>query len=379
MSITTNLALNAPAYNSTSPTWDQPLNYNTTILDQMYGNTTSVAVSTSSSTTNTNIAAPSATASGSTSQAMRFNLTGALSANQNVLLPQSVAGMWIVSNNTTNAFTLTLGSNNGSNVAAGATVACSQGSNILVYCDGTNVNLVSNAVANNSISPAKLALGAWTTVASAATVDLGAQTSRNIIISGTTGITSLGSTATPDNVPFNIRFSGNLTLTNSANLICPGAANLSVAAGDTFTVVQESTGVWRIIAYSLSALPAVNGSLLTGITKLSTATGAAPSYSARAWINFDMVSLTIRESRNVSSLTYYTTGACRVNFTTAMPTANYCVVMSSGRNGADPAALSAWDRLSNKDANGFEINTTFSTAVGNGYGNYESINSVVFA
>jgi hypothetical protein len=139
MSITTNLALNEPAYNSTSPTWDQPLNYNATILDQMYGNTTSVAVSTSSSTTYTNITAPSSTAAGSTSQAMRFNLTGALAANQNVLLPQSVAGMWVVSNNTTNAFTVTLGSNNGSNVAAGTTVACPQGYSIIVYCDGTNV------------------------------------------------------------------------------------------------------------------------------------------------------------------------------------------------------------------------------------------------
>jgi hypothetical protein len=139
MSITTNLALNEPAYNSTSPTWDQPLNYNATILDQMYGNTTSVAVSTSGSTTYTNITAPSSTAAGSTSQAMRFNLTGALAANQNVLLPQSVAGMWVVSNNTTNAFTVTLGSNNGSNVAAGTTVACPQGYSIIVYCDGTNV------------------------------------------------------------------------------------------------------------------------------------------------------------------------------------------------------------------------------------------------
>ena len=139
MSTTTNLALNEPAYNSTSPTWDQPLNYNATILDQMFGNTTGVSVNTGGSTTYTNITAPSATAAGSTSQAMRFNLTGALAANQNVLLPQSVAGMWIVSNNTSGAYTVTIGSNNGSNAAAGTTVSCPQGYSILVYCDGTNV------------------------------------------------------------------------------------------------------------------------------------------------------------------------------------------------------------------------------------------------
>ena len=144
MSVTTNLALNEPAYNSTSPTWDQPLNYNATILDQMFGNTTGVSVSTSGSTTYTNITAPSATAAGSTSQAMRFNLTGALAANQNVLLPQSVAGMWVVSNNTSGAYTVYLGSNNGSNAAAGTTVSCPQGYSVIVYSDGTNVKLAND-------------------------------------------------------------------------------------------------------------------------------------------------------------------------------------------------------------------------------------------
>ena len=139
MSTTTNLALNEPAYNSTSPTWDQPLNYNATILDQVFGNTTSVSVNTGVTPTFTNITAPSATAAGSTSQAMRFNLTGALAANQNVLLPQGVAGMWVVTNSTSGAYTITFGSNNGSNAAAGTTVSCPQGYSILVYCDGTNV------------------------------------------------------------------------------------------------------------------------------------------------------------------------------------------------------------------------------------------------
>jgi hypothetical protein len=139
MSTTTNLALNEPAYNSTSPTWDQPLNYNATILDQMFGNTTSVSVNTGVTPTYTNITAPSSTAAGSTSQAMRFNLTGALAANQTVLLPQNVAGMWVVTNSTSGAFTVTFGSNNGSNAAAGTTVSCPQGYSILVYCDGANV------------------------------------------------------------------------------------------------------------------------------------------------------------------------------------------------------------------------------------------------
>jgi len=197
MSVTTNLALNEPAYNSTSPTWDQPLNYNATILDQMYGNTTSVSVNTGGSTTYTNIAAPSATAAGSTSQAMRFNLTGALAANQNVLLPQSVAGMWVVTNSTSGAYTVLLGSNNGSNAAAGTTVSCPQGYSILVYCDGTNVKK-----ADDGLLPTILSVSAGGTGSSTLTANnviLGNGTSAvQFVAPGTSGnvLTSNGTTWT---------------------------------------------------------------------------------------------------------------------------------------------------------------------------------------
>ena len=155
MSITTNLALNEPAYNSTSPTWDQPLNYNATILDQMFGNTTSVSVSTSGSTTYTNIAAPSSTAAGNTSQCMRFLLTGALAANQLVLLPQSVGGMWIVTNNTTGIYIVSIGSNNGSNAAAGGTLVIPRTYSIIMYCDGTNVGLASSSSTGSGLTQAQ--------------------------------------------------------------------------------------------------------------------------------------------------------------------------------------------------------------------------------
>ncbi len=52
----------------------------------------------------------------------------------------------------------------------------------------------------------------------------------------------------------------------------------------------------------------------------------------KAWVNFDGTANpgTIRGSFNVSSVTYTTTGDYTVNFTTAMPTANYAAVMSVG-------------------------------------------------
>jgi hypothetical protein len=57
---------------------------------------------------------------------------------------------------------------------------------------------------------------------------------------------------------------------------------------------------------------------------LSTATGSAPSYSARAWVNFNGTGVVaIRNGANVTSITDNGTGDYTVNFTVAMVDANY--------------------------------------------------------
>ena len=60
---------------------------------------------------------------------------------------------------------------------------------------------------------------------------------------------------------------------------------------------------------------------------LSTASGSAPSYSARAWIKFNGTTATINGSGNISSLTDGGTGKYIVNLTTAMPDALYTVAL----------------------------------------------------
>ena len=52
----------------------------------------------------------------------------------------------------------------------------------------------------------------------------------------------------------------------------------------------------------------------------------ATAYGCRAWVNFNGTStVAIRASGNVTSITDNGTGDYTVNFTTAMPDANYCV------------------------------------------------------
>ena len=57
--------------------------------------------------------------------------------------------------------------------------------------------------------------------------------------------------------------------------------------------------------------------------------GAAPVFACRAWVNFNGVTGSIRSAGNVSSVTKNGNGDYTVNFTTAMPDANYAVLMSS--------------------------------------------------
>jgi hypothetical protein len=68
-------------------------------------------------------------------------------------------------------------------------------------------------------------------------------------------------------------------------------------------------------------------------TALTTASGSAPSYSARAWVNFNGTgTVAIRGSGNVTSITDNGTGDYTVNFTTAMADANYSVNTTSRRS-----------------------------------------------
>lgn len=63
------------------------------------------------------------------------------------------------------------------------------------------------------------------------------------------------------------------------------------------------------------------------------ASGSAPIYACRAWVNFNgSGTIAIRSSGNVSSITDNGTGQYVVNFSTAMPDANYSKNVNTGRD-----------------------------------------------
>ena len=79
-----------------------------------------------------------------------------------------------------------------------------------------------------------------------------------------------------------------------------------------------------------------DGTLRIGVGNADSPTEIArfdsiPSYSARAWVNFNGTgTVAIRASGNVSSITDREAGSYRVNLTTAMSDANYAVT-ATGR------------------------------------------------
>ena len=77
-------------------------------------------------------------------------------------------------------------------------------------------------------------------------------------------------------------------------------------------------------------------SYVTAASLDGTQNGSAPIYGARAWVNFNGTgTVAIRASGNVSSITDNGTGDYTVNFTTAMPDANYAVVLPSMMTGGN--------------------------------------------
>lgn len=111
-----------------------------------------------------------------------------------------------------------------------------------------------------------------------------------------------------------------------------GNATFTIAApgtnSDRTLTLPDAAGTVFVSGQALSATTgSFSGDVTLGSSVLATPSGSAPSYTCRAWVNFNGTgTVAIRASGNVSSITDNGTGNYTVNFTTAMPDANYCGV-----------------------------------------------------
>ena len=118
----------------------------------------------------------------------------------------------------------------------------------------------------------------------------------------------------------------------------------------TFTIEAPATNTDRIFE-----LPDEAGKVLTDVSDIepqvktaTNASGAAPIYACRAWVNFNGEgTVAIRASGNVSSVTRNGTGDYTINFTTAMPDTNYAVIQGAANSGGnDGNRMTRWQTFS---------------------------------
>ena len=138
---TTNKSIEKPANGDYVNDWNVPVNADWDIIDQAFGGQTSLNV-TGVTSTPVNLTATQY-------RSLILSLSGTLTANVTYTIPSGVGGQWVVSNNTSGSYTVTI-----SSLGGGSTTTIGQGSITLIASDGTNIRQVggNNIVGNLSVS-----------------------------------------------------------------------------------------------------------------------------------------------------------------------------------------------------------------------------------
>lgn len=171
-------------------------------------------------------------------------------------------------------------------------------------------------------------------------------------------------------------------------------ATLGAQADLGFTPVEQGGGVghgsnkinlgWDDVSARLTVDGLDQGRLVrnteaaAGTNGAISAPGGAPLYAARAWVNFNGTgTVAIRVAGNVSSITDNGVGDYTINFTTAMPDANYAIVGTastiSGSLGIVSSLTDATDF--NKTTTSVRVGTYSSGAA---LVDFPSVNVVIF-
>lgn len=126
--LTTSIRFTQPTVGGDSGTWGTLLNGNWSYADVAINQTVTVSVP------DTNVTLVADGSSSDQARYLRYNFTGALTANRTITLPANVKVGW-ASNNTTGGFNIILS-------AGGTTLAIRGTGWTQFYCDGTNVTIV---------------------------------------------------------------------------------------------------------------------------------------------------------------------------------------------------------------------------------------------
>jgi hypothetical protein len=222
-SYSTDLKIELMVTGENAGTWGNKTNDNLNVIQQAIAGYASIAVNATTGTTLVMSNSPTL----SNARNAVLNLTGTLSGNVSVTVPDSIEKTYLVNNQVTHgAFTLTF------KTVSGTGIKLAQGNRYVLYSDGTNVNLISMEQT-------------WRTVTAAATVQPGSAILANTATTSFT-ITLPASPATGDIVsivdagytfdtkPLTLGQNGSNITNNNGNLIVntEGAGFTLIYSGD---------------------------------------------------------------------------------------------------------------------------------------------------
>ena len=240
---------------------------------------------------------------------LRLNLTGTVSTTQVLYFSTNlnIEKVYIINNGLAQDITVR---NKIAGTPSGSSIVVPAGKTMWVYNTGTNVvdavTHLTSLTLGSALPIASGGTGSTTATFSGANIT---SLNANSISSGTLAVARGGTgsaTAT---------FSGaNITALNASNI---STGTLAVARGGTGAstltaenvIIGNTTGAVKFVA------PGTSGNVLTSNgsvwassaasapAALSTASGSAPSYSARAWVNFNSVPLTGTYSQTGTTVT----------------------------------------------------------------------------
>ena len=221
------LKLSIMATGENAGTWGQITNTNLYIIQQAIAGYQSLAVNAT-----TGLTLVFTDGAISTGKNAVINLTGTLSGNVNVTVPDSIEKTYLVNNQVTmGVYTLTF------KTSSGTGIKLAQGNRYVLYADGTNVNLISMEQT-------------WRALSAAATVQPGSAILANTATTSFT-ITLPASPATGDIVSFidaGYTFDTKpLTIGRNSSNIANSASNLVInteGAGFTLVYSGDATVGW---------------------------------------------------------------------------------------------------------------------------------------
>ncbi len=159
-----------------------------------------------------------------------INFTGALTGNINVIVPSNV-NEWLMYNNTTGAYTLTV------KTAAGSGVAITQGTRRLLYCDGTNVQFQDS-----------VGTGTVTSIATGTGLSGGPITNSGTISLANTAVVAGGYTLLNATVDAQGRLTAASTTTDLTTTVTIGGAYIYRVGGTDVAVTDGGTGLSTLTA-----------------------------------------------------------------------------------------------------------------------------------